>query len=238
MGYWLAPIENTNASGAELTIRFRAPGDSIAGKPEGSEIAEARPRTRPARTVRVKSPNSGEGDLHLTVAADGVVITGADSAWRTLEEPVLLAVCQYWRFTAVDRELDRLTELAARDIGHATLPSLASYKARKSLGEIAQSVRALLVDLPHFEGPLTDPYAYCSSERSADVYESLAKKLGLEEWCELLDERAEAVEDTYEAVTEKLFEYKNFLGEAFLEIIIVVILLAELAVMMWELLTP
>ncbi|MBV8230043.1 MAG: hypothetical protein JO329_08685, partial [Planctomycetaceae bacterium] len=41
-------------------------------------------------------------------------------------------------------------------------------------------------------------------------------------------------EDTYEAVTEKLFEYKNFAWEAFLEVIIVLILLGELGLMIWE----
>ncbi len=66
------------------------------------------------------------------------------------------------------------------------------------------------------------------------MYRSLAEKLGLEDWCELIDEKAEAVEDTYEALTEKLFEFKNFAWEALLELIIVIILLAEVGLMIWE----
>ena len=118
------------------------------------------------------------------------------------------------------------------------MPGPSTLRARRRLEATAREVRALLVDLPHFEGPLTDPLMYCSSERSAQTYATLAEKLRLEEWCELIDEKAEAVEDTYEALTEKLFEYKNFAAEALLEILIVAILLAELAIMWHEALMP
>jgi hypothetical protein len=239
MGYWLGQASENEGAGESLTFTVTAPGEAKhAARTDSPPLHPLRSATRPTRTVKVKSPNTGDGDLHLTVGPEGVHVAASEAAWKTLDEPVLLAVCQWWRFAAVDRELDRLTELAVRDLDHATLPSLASYRARNELGKTARLVRAILVDLPHFEGPLTDPYAYCSCERSAQVYESLAEKLGLQEWCELLDERAEAVEDIYGAVTEKLLEYKNFLGQAVLEIIIIVILLAELAVLLWETFAP
>ena len=44
----------------------------------------------------------------------------------------------------------------------------------------------------------------------------------------------EAVEDTYEAATEKLMEFRHFVYEAILEILIVIILLGELGVALWE----
>ena len=65
-----------------------------------------------------------------------------------------------------------------------------------------------------------------------------ACKLRLEEWSELIDERAEVVEDAYEALTEKLFEYKNFAWEAVLETLIIVILVAELGITIYEAFTP
>jgi hypothetical protein len=131
-----------------------------------------------------------------------------------------------------------LTALSHQDLGHATMPGLATLRSRRRLEATAREVRALLVDLAQFEAPLTDPLPYCSSERSAQVYTTLAEKLHLEAWCERIDERAEAVEDTYEALTEKLFEYKNFAGEAVLEILIIVILLTELSMTAYEIFSP
>jgi hypothetical protein len=237
MGYWLAGTAEPAAVGPDdLRIVFRTAAD---GQPTSTDTAGlAKPGGRPVQTVRVKAVNTGDGDLFLTVGPAGAQVVASDAAWQTLSEPVLLAVCQYWRFCAVDVEIDRLTELAYADIGPATMPSPAALRDRQRLAANAQAVRALLVELPHFEGPLTDSLSFVSSERSAQVYENLVEKLRLEEWCEAIDERAEAIEDTYEAVTEKLFEYRNFAWEALLETVIIVILLGELAVLMWETFAP
>lgn len=233
LGFWLSPLpEGSSAPAGAKVVRFFPPTVSPAPPPSDG------PRRRPALTVRVKPTHTGDGDLMLVVGPGFAHVHATEAAWNAVAEPVLLAICQYWRFAAVDAELDRLTTLAAEDIGHATMPGVATLRDRRRLEQTAHDVRALLVDLPHFEGPLTDPLAYCSSERAAAAYANLAEKLHLETWCELIDERAEAVEDTYEALTEKLFEYKNFIAEALLEILIVVILLAELALMGFDILSP
>lgn len=235
MGYWLAGVADTSAlTPGALRLTFRAPGEAPSNGTDPSIGELAVPGGRPPQAVRLKALNAGDGDLFLTVGPAGAHVVASEAAWKTLAEPVLLAVCQYWRFCAVDAEVDRLTALAHGDIGHATLPTMDSLRDRKRLAANAQDVRALLVDLPHFEGPLDDALCYCSSERSAQVYQSLAEKLRLEEWCELIDDRVEAVEDTYEAVTEKLFEFKNFAWEALLEALIIVILLGELGFLAWE----
>lgn len=238
MGFWLSAAEPVSGPAEALRLTVRPPGD--AGTPEAEAGASATHRRgrRPAQTVRIKGVNPGEGDLFLTISPGQADVVASDLAWQKLAEPVLLAVCQYWRFCAVDAQIDRLTELAWSDLGHATMPGTASLRARNTLAARAHEVRELLVDLTHFEGPLTDALPFCSSERSAQVYESLAEKLDLEDWCEAIDERMEALEDTYEAVTEKLFEYRNFAWEAVLEAVIVVILLAELGVMAWEAFGP
>ena len=70
------------------------------------------------------------------------------------------------------------------------------------------------------------------------TFEAVAEKLHFEDWCERIDERAEAVEDTYEVIGEKLLEFKNFAAEAILEILIVLILLGELALTLWEMFGP
>jgi hypothetical protein len=234
MGYWISPAEEALApASGGLSIHFAAPGEE-SPLPTGLALAPDGCRSRPAQTVRIKGPNAGDGDIVLTVGGGGARVVASPGAWKALAQPVLLAICQYWRFCAVDSELARLTELAHGDLAHATMPGPSSLRQSRRLTENAHAARALLLDLPHFQGPLTDALAYCSTERAARAYESLAEKLDLEEWCELIDERAEAVEDSYEALTEKLFEYKNFAWEAVLEFVIVVILLGELGLMIYE----
>ena len=235
LGFWLTPEGDSDPATSGPRIVFGAHGEESNAPPA---FVGGAPGSRPVQTVRLKSPNSGEGEVILSVGSGGARIITTPAAWRTLAEPVLLACGLYWRFTAIDAELSRLTALAKGDLGHATMPTPASLRAGRTLASSAEAVRVLLLDLPHFEGPLTDPLGYCTTERAANLFETLAEKLRLEQWCELIDERAEAVEDTYEAVTEKLFEYKNFAWEAALETLIIVILLAELAVMAYEIWAP
>ena len=235
MGFWLTSSETpAGPSRPPRTITFAAHGEESTPPPPSLRLAPEGNQSRPIQTVRGKSINPSDGDVLLTIGPGGARIVTTPGAWKAMAEPLLLAACQYWRFSAIDAELDRLAALAKGDLGHATMPGPASLRASRALARSAKAVRVLLLDIPHFEGPLTDPYHYCSTERSAQVFETLAEKLHLEEWCELIDEHCEAVEDTYEAVTEKLFEYKNFAWEAFLEVIIVLILLGELGLMIWE----
>ena len=241
MGYWLsAPAVPLPLGDSAIgpVITFTAIGED-AGP---ATLDLARPpiggARRPLQSVRVKSPIAGEGDVLLNVGPGGATISSTSAAWKTLAEPILLALCQYWRFAAIDAELARLTELAHGDLDHSNMPGVATLRNHRRLVQNARDARVLLLDLPHFQGPLTDPFPYCSSERSAHIFESLAEKLRLEEWSELIDERAEVVEDAYEALTEKLFEYKNFAWEAVLETLIIVILVAELGITIYEAFTP
>jgi hypothetical protein len=237
MAFWLVEHAGARPEAGELVIEVRPPGSvPVADMP--TSAPSLRPGERPAQTVRIKSPIAGEPELVLTVGPDRAEVVAGAATWLALHEPTILAICQSWRFRAIDRELGRLTESARTDIPHATLPRPASLVSRERLCATAQSVRSLLLDLAHFQGPLTDPYPFFTSDRSVQVYRSLAEKLHLEEWCEAIDERAEAVEDTYEAATEKLFEYRNFAWEALLEFIIILILVGELAVLVWDMMTP
>jgi hypothetical protein len=241
MGYWLTPPAlPTPLSPGGLTITFHAPGEDAGPVPAALGRSPHGPHAcaRPVQTVRVKSPSAGDGDITLTIGPGGARVTATPAAWKALAEPVLLAACQYWRFAALDAEIARLTELAHGDLDHSNMPGPSTLRAHRRVVEAARDVRALMLDLPHFEGPLTDPFRYASSERSAQVFENLAEKLRLEEWCELIDERAEAIEDAYEALTEKLFEYKNFAWEAVLEGLIILILLGELALGLYEAFAP
>jgi hypothetical protein len=238
MGFWLATATEASAAPPEARrIVVRPPGHALDPHGEPSRTP-SRPARRPTQTIRVKALNPADGDLQLTISPDAAQVVASEATWNALAEPVLLGICQYWRFCALDEEIDRLTEQAYADIGPATMPRLATLRTRQRLTASAEAMRALMVDLPHFEGPLTDALPYCTSERSAQTYQALAEKLHLEAWCEAIDERAEAVEDAYEAVSEKLFEYRNFVWEAVLETLIILILLAELAVTIWEAFAP
>ncbi len=235
LGFWFTEADEKALGPSDRnTIRVEAYN---APPPEPRPLPLGASR-RPEQTVRLKPPSVGDGELILKIGPSGVRIVTSEAAWKALSEPVLLAIGLYWRFQAIDETLDRLTEAARGDLGHATMPGLASLKDHDRLNALARSVRDLMVDLPHFEGPLTDAFPYCSTELSAQTFEALAEKLHFEDWCERLDERAEAVEDTYEVIGEKLLEFKNFAWEAILEILIVLILLGELALTIYEIFGP
>jgi hypothetical protein len=235
MGFWLTDLADSRASApTALRLRIVAPGAEPERVPTDAGPTPGGERRRPAQTIRLKGANAAEGDVVLTLGPAGAEIVAGAAAWEALAEPVLLAVCQSWRFRALDAELDRLTAQAEGDLAHAAMSVPATLWHRRRLLSRARGVRALLLDLPHFQEPLTDPYPFCSSERSAQAYRTLAEKLHLEAWAEAIDHRAEAVEDTYASVTEKLCEYRNFAWGAFLEVVIVLILLADLIIRAWE----
>ncbi len=229
MGYLLVPEAAGKDRSWSHRVTFREPGaGTTADSPRRGGAG------RPIQTVKIKPPSQGDSEVVLTIGSDFAQVAASESTWKSVSEPALLAITQFWRFAAIDAELDVLTEQARSDLGHATLPSPRGLIQAKRLGEVARQVRALLVDLPHFQGPLTDPYRYCASDRSAQLYRNLAERLHLEEWSESIDERAEAVEDTYEAATEKLYEFRNFAWEAFLEVLIILILFGEIVLMAYE----
>jgi hypothetical protein len=235
MGFWLTDsVAEAGSRQPSFTVVFE-PANAVATlSPAAGALDGSSPVRRPEQTVRLRPPNPLESEVVLRIGPGGARIAASETAWKAVAEPVLLAVGQYWRFALIEREIERLTELAHADHGHATMPTRRSLGHRSRLSASAQEVRALLIDLPHFEGPLTDHYSYCTTEQAALTYQALAEKLRLDEWCELIDEKAEAIEDTYEAVSEKLFEYKNFACEAVLESVIILILFAELALMLYE----
>jgi hypothetical protein len=235
MGYRLAQVGEAGYlhPGAN-EIHIVAPGDPAADSGPAEKSTPGR-LGRPPQTVRLKGP---DGELVLTIDGGRARVIASATTWEAMSEPVVLAVCLHWRLQAIDAEIDRLTVHAEGDIPHAAMSVVASLWNRKRLLRHARDVRAVMIDLPHFEGPLTDPLPYLSTERAAPTFRALAEKLHLEEWGEAIDDRAEAVEDIYASVTEKLNEFRNFAVGSTLEILIVVILLAELAFHLFDNMGP
>lgn len=219
MGYWLTeePRSTLPAGVSESPYSIR-----VTGRAESATVVETKIGVgRPPLTIKLK-------ELTMTIWETKALVITSSSAWSEHMEPALLAICQCWRFHAIDAMLDTMTDASRNDLSHASMSVLSSFRQRKRLLAQSRSIRELLLDQPHFAGPLTDPYAFLRSDRDVETYRSVAGKLHLEEWSESIDERAEGVEDTYASVTEKLFEYRNYLGGSTLEIIIVVILLIDL----------
>jgi uncharacterized Rmd1/YagE family protein len=94
--------------------------------------------------------------------------------------------------------------------------------------------RAAIVDLTYFQTPLTDPRGYLDAPRSARVYRHLAERIGLDDWSDSIDHRAEVVEGTFETITEKLYHLKSHAHDVVLETIIVVVLLVDIVMRILE----
>ncbi len=215
-----------------LRVRTGGPGPSEVGPTPAFDPTK---RSRPTQSVRL---SGDDGDLTLTINALEAIAVVSEGAWGALAEPLVLAVCLYWRSLEIDQALDDFTRDAVRDLDHATLPRRATRRDRERLFRVARGVRAFLVDLPYFQGPLIDPMPYVATERSARTFADLAERLHLRGWSEAIDKRAEAVADIYEAVAEKLFESRKFARETALTAVIIVVLLAGLAVMIVDVLRP
>ena len=182
---------------------------------------------RATLSAKLKASSNSDGELTLTVWETGALVVASPATWLALSEPILLAICQCWRFHAFDATVDRMITEARGDLDHASMVVFSSFRQRSRLLANSKRIRELFLDLSHFAGPLTDPYAFLAGDKHVETYRSLVGKLHLEEWSESIDERAEGIDDTYASVTEKLNEFRNFLGGSSLEILIIVILVIE-----------
>jgi hypothetical protein len=236
LGYWLVTHDGlvpSPGTGPRLVVTDPAAAEI---EPVAMPGEPYRPGRRfQTHTVKIKAPNPADGNVVLTIAPGSARVVARESVWQALAEPILLVVCQVWRFQAIDEELERLTRHAMDDLEYANAPGLGSLGESRRLMNLGWKTRAAIVDLTYFEMPLTDPHAYFTSRRSARVYRRLVGRFGLDEWCQAIDHRAEVVETTFETITEKLYHLKSHAHDVALEIIIVVILLIDILMRIWEL---
>ncbi|MHC5541878.1 hypothetical protein ACYOEI_26970 [Singulisphaera rosea] len=231
LGFWFTTAHPLSPEPVvAFAIDFAPTQESF--KNRSTPVLETLLPQRPEQTVRLKSPSPEVGELLLKVSAAGALISASDSAWAAQGEAVLLALGVYWRFLAIDRELDRLTEQARDDLRHAVMPGLRTLQVRRQLVDNAAAIRRLHLNLPHYAGPLTDSLSFSSTVGSAQTFEVLAEKLRLDAWCERIDERAEAVEASYESMVDRLLGFQSLVGE----VLIIIILLGELGLTIWGLL--
>jgi hypothetical protein len=236
LGYWLVAHEgNVSAPADGMRLVRTAPGEELAESTPASPAEGQAGRRFRTQTIRIKARGPEQGEVVLTVGPGSAHVSATESAWTALAEPIILVVCQIWRFQAIDADLDRLTRDALENLDYANAPGLGSLPQSRRLTDLGWKTRAAIVDLTYFQKPLTDPSAYFDARRSARTYRLLADRFGLDEWCESIDHRAEVVEGTFETITEKLYHLKSHVHDVVLEVVIVVILLFDVLMRIWEL---
>ena len=230
MGYWFSKLtDNSGTVQSPYTVRVITPGVGLSEEVASLDVPRGVGRRFRTQVARLKGNASGLGHLAMTITPNFALVETDELSWQALSEPVLLAIAQVWRFQAIEAQFDRLTDQARCDATYADAPSFRGLWRSRKVAERGHGVRLAILDLPHFQGALTDPRAYCSSPQSARAFDLLARRLQLEPWSDAIDDRATAVESIYEAATDKLYHMKMYLIEIFLEILIILILLADVA---------
>jgi hypothetical protein len=153
---------------------------------------------------------------------------------------VLLAVAQCWRFWALERALDQLTAQAAEDVYRLGQTGIGvRWRRGRRIRHADRALRALMLDLPAFEAPLTDPRGQFATTRGVRLFRRLTRGLSLHSWRERIDERIETLEAVFAAEVEAIRHGELFTCEVVLEALILAVLLADItfhafAAWFWE----
>jgi hypothetical protein len=231
VGYWFAEAEERLEAGAGC-VEILPPGRP-GSRPEALTVERAAAldhRQFPkillsAQAARRVSPALTDG-LDLEIGRNWARVGVDPSAWSAVAAPVLLTISLCWRSIQLVERLDELTDWA-RDA--CARPGRLRLRDR-GLGGRLRALRSLVIDLPCFEGPLIDPRGYFSSRRSETLYRALVRRLDLESWRALNDERIEIVEATLEALVEDQRHQTTLLCEVALEVLIFLAIAADIAI--------
>jgi hypothetical protein len=236
MGFWFSEVRD-ESSGRQhsYTISIHSSESTEAEIPRNDGPSPEVGRRFRTLQARLKGNGDDLRPLSLSIRGNHARVETDEATWEAFSEPVLLAIAQVWRFHAIDTELDRLTEQSRVDIRHADLPGLQGLLRARRLADTGHLVRATILDLPQFQGALTDPLAYCATTRSARAYQLLARRLQLEPWSNAIDERATLIEAAYESITDKTYHLKFYVLEILFELVIIAILLADVLIhLFWD----
>jgi hypothetical protein len=240
IGFWFAPAESWTEGAASLRVEvvkideFDRGGDQAGSgvRPamDGLEKQYAHIELRAGRGHKVDVPSFAPSTLSLEIDACSARICVASAAWPSVAPAVLVTVAQFWRLLAIERKLGDLTDWA-----HGELQQTRSVRAFLSrwrrLGEVRtrrQDLQSLILDLPVFEGPLTDPRGYLPTGRSLRIYRSLSARLGLARRRRLIDERVECVEAVFDSLAESADHFQALFVQLVLELMIVAALIVDI----------
>jgi hypothetical protein len=234
LGFWFADATSWTTGPPRLRVEFLELDDRSLAKliqvglprkdPPGCRTARAR-----LKAPAVQGPARRRA-LPLTIEIDSnVARIGVDAqTWASVGQTVLLAVALHWRLEAIDRTLDELSAWARDDLernfgfAHAIRPRRSrELRARRRLLE------RLILDLPDFEGFLTNPRGHLIDRRAVRRYRGLCAWLGLDSWRREIDERVEVVESIFGSLAESLNHFQSLAFQIAFELAIVVLLLLD-----------
>lgn len=235
LGYWFAAAESWTTV-PRLRVEF-CDLDAV-GEPDPKCGGRSRDGSSRCRRVRacLKAPlEAGRGrtkrapcPLTLEIDHETARIAVDADTWESVGGTVLLAVAQFWRFGAIDRTLDQLSDWARRDlVTTAGFQSVIRRRRARDLRARFQTLQTLILDLPDFEASLTDPRGDLAGGRSVRLYRMLAARLSLHRWRSEIDERIEVVEAIFDSLVESLNHYQSLAFQIVLELFIVAVLLLD-----------
>lgn len=170
--------------------------------------------------------------VRIAVGRDRAIIGVEDDDWNDLGPAVMLALAQRWRLCECLQALDGLS-----DELRAELTRTRPRQAKKaSFSKTEDRFRALMVELPTYQAPLDDPGAFLTTKRQIRAYREVARKLRLPRISAVLDRRVDYLDPSFFAIAERHRHRHIFAAEVVLEVLIVILLLVDLAVRLYELL--
>ena len=181
-----------------------------------------------AAAGRARDPAKSHLPFVLEIDSN-VARIGVDAVtWASVSETVLFAIAQFWRLDAIDRSLDDLSDWARTDLEKNTKFTKALTRRRASdLRAHRRALEKLILDLPDFEGSLTNPRRHLHSGRAVEMYRRLCACLDLYRRRREIDERIEVVESIFGSLAESLNHYQSLAFQIVLELAIVALLLLD-----------
>jgi len=240
LGFWFAAAESWGTVIPPLRVEIfdrdkEDKWDELGlGTSSGLARAQHSCRVQFRRMAVQARPAGSSTPLLLEIDATTARIGIDPDSWSSVSETVLIVIAQFWRFLAIGRFLDELTDWARRDLKKDGFIDLIRRCCSRELRVHQRELQSLILDLPDFELLLTDPHAGLSPGRPVRLYRALAGRVGLSHHRRAIDERVEVVE----AVLDSLADSRNHLQalaiQIVLELAIVTVLLLDVGLYLWD----
>jgi hypothetical protein len=232
-GFWFAAAPSWPPAAPRLRVEFvnpERPGLQ-------HDFAQERSASESCRTVRAR-PKAPLGrvraaratlPLFLEVDANVARISVDADTWSAVGDTVLFAVAQYWRFDAINRTLDELSDWARQDLSaNSSFRNVVRRARSGKLRARRRELQSLILDLPDFEGPLANPRGHLATGSAVRLYRKLCIRLGLLRFRREIDERIEVVESIFDSLAQSLDNFQSLAFQIALELIIVAVLLLDI----------
>jgi hypothetical protein len=233
-GFWFAPAPSWKIAAPDRRVEFVTLEETDGLTPRRDDPPTRTSTTR--RAVRPGQSGSAAGSrpgrsgppLRLEIDANVARIRVDADTWSRVGEIVLFAVAQYWRFAAINRTLNDLSDWSRHDLAcNSSFLSLIPRARSRQLRARRRTLQAVILDLPLFEGALTNPHGHLPTSRDVRLYRKLCRWLGLGRFRREIDERIEVVESVFDSLSESLDHCQSLAFQIALELIIVAVLLVD-----------